>query len=326
MSLGLGGRLSLAFAALVAVTALSVGAGSSLATDRQVSAELDRSLTQRAAEIADGRRSPPEPRQAVTEPPAPADAPDVSVQLLSGDGEVTSTVGVELPVEGADLEEAATGGAPTVRTVTADGAQLRMVTMHLPGGGAVQVATSLDDSADLLGVLRSRITVIALGMATFAGVLGWLLAQRITRPLRSLTDAVDAVAETQDLSVDVPTGRDEIGRLGRGFDRCLGALERSRQVQTRMMQDAAHELRTPLTSISANIDWLRRADDLDPAQRASALDSVRRELDGLNTAVGEIVELAFDGSAQGDLGRVDVAEVVTSAVEEFAERTGRRVT
>jgi two-component system sensor histidine kinase MprB len=56
----------------------------------------------------------------------------------------------------------------------------------------------------------------------------------------------------------------------------LRALDVSREQQHRLVQDAAHELRTPLTSIQANIDWLSRAEDLDPETRRETLRAVRR--------------------------------------------------
>jgi two-component system sensor histidine kinase MprB len=153
-----------------------------------------------------------------------------------------------------------------------------------------------------------------------------MLAQRTTRPLRSLTAAVDAVAETRDFTVPVDaSGNDEVGRLARGFDRMLRALDLSRAQQHRLVQDAAHELRTPLTSIKANVDWLRRAEDLDADARSATLAGVQRELDELNSVVSEIVELAVDGSDQPNFGPVDLADVADGAVTQFRARWDRPV-
>ena len=201
-----------------------------------------------------------------------------------------------------------------------------MITLHVQGGGAVQVARPLDEANSLLDALRSRLVVVAVAMALVAAVVGWAVARRTTRPLRSLTTAVDAVADTQSFSVPVDVGgTDEVGRLAAGFDRMLRALDVSREQQHRLVQDAAHELRTPLTSIQANIDWLSRAEDLDPETRRETLRAVRRELDELNGVITEIIELATDQHGLPEFRPIDLADTASDAVEQFARRSDRRV-
>jgi two-component system sensor histidine kinase BaeS len=56
--------------------------------------------------------------------------------------------------------------------------------------------------------------------------------------------------------VKVASG-DEIGDLGRAFNRMSQALEHNEQLRRRMMADIAHELRTPLSVIRANLEALQ---------------------------------------------------------------------
>ena len=72
-----------------------------------------------------------------------------------------------------------------------------------------------------------------------AGLFGWWLARRITRRLVRLTRAAEDVAGTGRLGIQVPVaGDDEVGRLGRAFDRMLGRLAQSEEDQRRLVQDA----------------------------------------------------------------------------------------
>jgi two-component system sensor histidine kinase MprB len=105
----------------------------------------------------------------------------------------------------------------------------------------------------------------------------------------------------------------------------LRALDVSREQQHRLVQDAAHELRTPLTSIQANIDWLSRAEDLDPEARRETLQAVRRELDELNGVITEIIELATDQHGLPEFRPIDLADTASDAVEQFVRRSDRRV-
>jgi two-component system, OmpR family, sensor histidine kinase MprB len=163
-------------------------------------------------------------------------------------------------------------------------------------------------------------------VAVLAAAAGWVIAQRTTRPLRALTRAVDEVAVTRDFSTQVPTsGRDEVGRLADGFNRMLGVLAQSQEQQHRLVQDAAHELRTPLTSVTANVEWLMRASDLDAETRGQTLAGIRRELGELNHLMAEIIELATESHEAPILVGVDLAAVAADAVDLFADRTGRHV-
>lgn len=328
--MGLGGRLALIFIALVAVTAVAIGAASVVTTDRQVTAEVDQFLRGRADEIADGQRSQPSGRNERgrdAQPAAPLSVePDTIVQLLDDDGAITAGSGSALPVSASDVELAERNGSSTLRTVVIDGVDHRMVTTHVSGGGAVQVARSLDETNTLIGVLQIRLAVIAAVMAVVAGLLGWMVARRMTRPLRSLTRAVDRVAETRDFSIPVDAeGTDEVARLAGGFDRMLQALEVSRAQQHRLVQDAAHELRTPLTSIKANVDWLAHADRVDPATRTETLVGVQAELTELDGLIAEIIELATDRHALPPFQPIDLSDVAHDAVERFRLRSSRPV-
>lgn len=323
--MGLGARLALVFAGVAAATALLVGGASYVATDRQVTAEVDSFLVDRANEITDGRRETPKNRRD-DELDLAAAGNDAEVQVLDGSGDVVSNTGLLLPVSATDVALADRDDRSIVRTVSIDDVDYRMLTEHLSGGGAVQVARSLDESASLLGVLQTRLIVVAGVLALLAAGVGWVVAQRTTRPLRVLTNAVDEVAETRDFSVPVAeSGTDEVGRLARGFNRMLSALQTSRDQQQRLVQDAAHELRTPLTSITANVEWLMRAPDLDPQARVETLSGVRRELGELNDVIAEIIELATDSREPPELQPTDLIAVVDDAVEQFRRRSNRTV-
>lgn len=327
--MGLGARLAVVFALMAATTALLVGGATYVTTDLQVLSEVDRFLEERAEEITGGQRSQPRNRRdRNADDPVDLTSPDAEVQILDQDGNILTNSGLVLPVDDIDRDLAGDNGTnkAVFRTISIEGVQYRVITDNLSGGGAVQVARSLDESVGLVQGLQTRILVVAGTLAGIAAALGWIVAQRTTRPLRALTEAVDEVAATRNFDVPVPTeGNDEVGRLGRGFNRMLSALEMSQEQQKRLVQDTAHELRTPLTSITANVEWLMRAPDLDASTRSETLGGVRRELGELNDLMAEIIELATDSHEPAPLTEIEMSAVVTEAVEQFRRRTGRTV-
>ncbi len=351
--MGLGARLALVFAGVAAGTALLVGAASYVTTDRQVTTEIDQFLEERAEEIAGGQRAQPSGRKdnqggrngnsdsdrsdgsdsgisantTTDTQVVVAVSPDSEVQILDSSGAVTSNSGLLLPVDDDDLALARDDGRSVLRTVAIGNAEFRMITTHLDGGGAVQVARSLEESISLLGALQTRTLVTAVVVAAVAAGTGWFMAQRTTRPLRALTTAVTNVAETRDFSTSVPsTGSDEVGQLADGFNHLLGTLEQSQAQQRRLVQDAAHELRTPLTSVTANLDWLLRVSPDDPVVVHQTLAGVRREVGELNYLIAEIIELATEPPEAPSLRPVDLAAVAQESAEKFSLRTGRPVT
>ena len=89
---------------------------------------------------------------------------------------------------------------------------------------------------------------IALGfMAIISMVLGWIVAGRILKPLRTITAAARRISATslhERLAMGGPN--DEIKELADTFDALLARLESSFQSQLRFIANASHELRTPL--------------------------------------------------------------------------------
>ena len=84
-------------------------------------------------------------------------------------------------------------------------------------------------------------------MAVISVALGWVVAGRILRPLRTITTAARDISATslhRRLALGGPD--DELKELGDTFDDLLGRLEASFSSQRQFVANASHELRTPL--------------------------------------------------------------------------------
>jgi signal transduction histidine kinase len=92
-------------------------------------------------------------------------------------------------------------------------------------------------------------SAIALGVMTIASVLlGWLVAGRILRPLRTITDTARHISQDSlGQRLALPGPRDELTDLGEVIDGLLERLQAAFEAQRHFVANAAHELRAPLT-------------------------------------------------------------------------------
>ena len=130
-------------------------------------------------------------------------------QVTDSGGAVVAGGG--LPVTG-EVRLVALGLAPSYfTTVEVDGNQMRELVQHLPpgttvnsgnleNGGALQIATLLNASHELTKLALLLGAVAFWPSVLLAIGLGWLVARTALVPLNSLTDAVEDVAETTDVS------------------------------------------------------------------------------------------------------------------------------
>ncbi|MFD5793644.1 ATP-binding protein [Streptomyces diastatochromogenes] len=252
------------------------------------------------------------------------------VQVLGAQGQIVDHGSPVLPVTVPDKAVATAQGAGRVvqhKDVRVGEDLFRIATVSLGDGkGAVQVAQEFSDTEDLLRALQQRTLILMAAVVVAAGLFGWWLARRITRRLVILTSAAEDVARTRQLGIEVPVaGLDEVGRLGRAFDRMLGRLAQSEEDQRRLVQDAGHELRTPLTSLRTNISLLRRIDELPPATREELVADLTQEARELTDLVNELVDLAAGQSDTEPPQRVDLADIAEDVMGLAKRRTGREI-
>jgi len=147
-------------------------------------------------------------------------------------------------------------------------------------------------------------------------LVAWGAVRRTLRPVQSLTETAEQIAETRDLPVRIDAaGNDELGRLAASFNTMLDALERSLAQQRQLVVDASHELRTPLASLRTNVEVLNDVDRLPPAQRKALLAGIVSQLEELTGLVADVVELARGDAPASTFDDVAWDEVVDRAVE-----------
>ncbi|MFL6076336.1 MAG: sensor histidine kinase [Mycobacteriales bacterium] len=126
-------------------------------------------------------------------------------------------------------------------------------------------------------------------MAGLSAGLGWWVAGRALRPLRTMTAATRRISERNlHERLAVPGPRDELTDLGETIDSLLGRLEAAFEGERRFVANASHELRTPLTMMRTSVDVAEgKAGPVPPevtvlaAKLREGLDLADRLLEGL---------------------------------------------
>ncbi len=104
-----------------------------------------------------------------------------------------------------------------------------------------QRTAELDSLLTKSGIALAIMAVVSVG-------LGWLMAGRALRPVRTMGARARGISERnlhERLALDGPN--DELKELGDTFDQLLSRLEKAFESQRRFVSNASHELRTPIT-------------------------------------------------------------------------------
>jgi signal transduction histidine kinase len=193
--------------------------------------------------------------------------------------------------------------------------------------GALVVATPKTEITSDLQPLAERLGLAFIGGILVAGLLGWYLSRRITRPVLALSSATDEITRGHyDVAVpDVPGGG-EIGHLAQSFREMASRLGEAEQQERNFLMSVSHELRTPLTAIRGHVEALREGIAADPVVRAASLDMIASETARLERLVGDVLDLAKLEAHRFTLlsEEVDMGRLCEQAYAAFGEEARRR--
>jgi signal transduction histidine kinase/ActR/RegA family two-component response regulator len=218
--------------------------------------------------------------------------------------------------------------------------RIEQLTAWVPLGETGWAVVYEQPVASALAPIRSltrNIMTFAAAIAVGLGLVGLALARRVVRPIERLTRAAEHVGTTVP-HFEVPvTGSAEVGRLAEALNR-MGAviaekdatlrqraeelerlvqeLEAAGRAKDEFLATLSHELRTPLNAVYG---WARvlRAEALNPATGARALEAVERNAAALAQLIDDLLDVSriVTGKMRLDVRTVDPGEVVRAALD-----------
>lgn len=218
-----------------------------------------------------------------------------------------------------------------IRPATINGESYLLYDLYLPDVGAgvwLRGVTSTDNDFSAARVITILALVILPILVLLTAVIGWFIARHAFKPVRQITDTVDAINDGADLSarIGLHRGRDEIHRLAATFDRLFDRLERSFDSEKRFASDASHELRTPVAIIIAECEYARaNAQTVDDYRES--LDVVERQGRRMSKLINQLLNITRMDQGTQAISRetADFSELVDVVTDETTLASGKQL-
>ncbi len=177
--------------------------------------------------------------------------------------------------------------------------------------------------------------VIALVLLTIAAIVGWMLSRLLTTPLRRVTEAAEAVAESRPSIHIVSNREDELGRLAESFNTMAKNVERARaeleqrvEMRTAELSSAnreleafsysvSHDLRAPVRAIVGFVQILEEdhGEKLDADARRS-LERVKVNARRMGDLIDDLLAFSQIGRTPMSRQRINMVQLAQSVVDE----------
>ncbi len=127
--------------------------------------------------------------------------------------------------------------------------------------------------------------LVALGLA-------WWISRSVTRPLRQMSQAAEAIAEGDYREELPPEGPEEVRLLAGSFNQMAQKVAQTQQSQREFVANVSHDLKTPLTSIQGWSQALLDGTAADPGRVSQAAQVIHEESTRMTRMVNQLLALA----------------------------------
>lgn len=187
--------------------------------------------------------------------------------------------------------------------------------------GYAQVTDDLADYHNTTHNLMWIFVVMTLIAIFGATLLGYFLAAFLLRPMRKITQTINAVNLDPQTDSRVPdlNRNDELSDLAILFNDMLDQMQRYITQQQQFVEDVSHELRTPVAIIQGHMELLNRWGKDDPQILAESLSASLSETQRMQSLVQEMLDLSRAEQLEINFSHetTDVQKLVTQAFNDF---------
>lgn len=187
--------------------------------------------------------------------------------------------------------------------------------------GTVFATVSADDLQNLYSSLVKMFLIAAILPTCLVIGFAYAASLRLTRPLKSMSEASKAMAKG-DFSKRVPVrGNDEIAELARSFNDMCNSLSQLEMMRRSFVANVSHELKTPMTTIAGFVDGILDG-TISGDRRDEYLKIVSNEVHRLSRLVQSMLNLSRleSGEQKPNFAENDLSETVISVVLSFERK------
>ncbi len=180
------------------------------------------------------------------------------------------------------------------------------------------LSTQLAEVNDDVALVRRQILIAGLIALVAASLIGFWVSGAVSRRLRRMRRAAEAVAEghfDQPIPVD---SSDELGQLARSFNEMQRRLARLDSSRKEFIANASHELRTPIFSLGGFVELLE-TEELTEEERRSFVTEIRAQLERLQKLTIDLLDLSRLDADVMEIKReqVDLKDAARQVADEF---------
>ncbi|WP_435770571.1 sensor histidine kinase [Nocardioides sp. SYSU DS0651] len=188
-------------------------------------------------------------------------------------------------------------------------------TRVLDDGSTLRLSIADSTVSDSVREAITPLVVIGLVLAAAAGLLGFALARRLSRPFQDLAEAARSLGYGRfDIHVP-PYSVPEAEAIGASLRGAAAQLDLLVRREREFAVNASHQLRTPITALRLGLEDLAMWPDTSSAAREE-LGRALGELDRLSAAIDELLDLAR-GRRLGEHTDLDLAALVAACVRRW---------
>jgi heavy metal sensor kinase len=323
-------RLTLWYAAVVAVALSLFGSGLYFGLRHYLYASLDDTLRSEAALTVSSLSLPLETSQLGKQKLTNPQQGEQFIRLIDRSGHVVADASAGFDTPPSDPAGLATAldGHETLHWISVGGKPMRVLSEPVRSGGNVvevlQVglfANEVRESLDLTVGISALLGPLVLVLISVGGI--WV-ARRSLAPVVRIADLA-AEIEAQDLSrrIDPGLAQDELGRLASTFNAILDRIEAAFRRQQQFTADASHELRTPLALLQSQIEnALAAPRDGDTDQKV--LEALAQDVERLTRIATALLSLARSdaGTIRLNYEEINLPEILDIVAEQYAPLAG----
>ena len=174
--------------------------------------------------------------------------------------------------------------------------------------GIVEVADTLGSISQRLWRLGQYILVVLALQLALGGLIGYILAVRLDKPLTTTTGALVALANGEYIEPPLPEkGSAETRSLARSVNVLSERLRLLESTRRRSLANLVHEIARPLGAIKAAVQVLQEGADEEPALRQELLAGIDKEIGRLQPLLDDLAQLHGQVTGQIQLRQEPVA-------------------
>lgn len=153
----------------------------------------------------------------------------------------------------------------------------------------ILISSSLESINEIQNSINVILISILLSATILTIVISFYLAQKISKPISTISEQVKKIANKNfDIQIDIQ-GNDEIAKLSQNINYMTRKLAKHDTAQKTFFQNASHELRTPLMSIQGFAEGIKYKA---VKNNDEAIDTIISETKRLNSLVEDILYLS----------------------------------